>query len=237
VNLTAPLDSATFIVGTAITVAANAVDSDGTVTSVEFYDGATLLGTDTTSPYSFTWNGATEGAHTITAVASDDDSAATTSASVSISVEQDTSGGEVLELTATDASLFGFFVLSPDNSFIQVPEGSGNEYDFSEGLSRAEFTFNVTTAGSYQIEGDVLTSGSFVDESDSFYVQVDSSPVTAYLWDTGTHTTFTPVLVTNRFVAGPVTVDLSAGTHTVTIYLREDGTQLSGLKLVPVQTP
>ena len=39
---------------TAQTVAINATAADAVgVTRVEFYDGATLLGTDTTSPYSF----------------------------------------------------------------------------------------------------------------------------------------------------------------------------------------
>ena len=41
----------------------------GAVTSVSFYDGATLLGSDSTSPYSFIWSNAPVGAHALTAVA------------------------------------------------------------------------------------------------------------------------------------------------------------------------
>jgi hypothetical protein len=233
-SITAPTVNATFTVGDVITLTANAADSDGTITSVEFYDGATLLATDTTAPYSFAWNGASEGAHTLTVVAMDDDSATTTSASVAISVNAATGGGEILALSADAAILDGFFVLSADNQFIEAPEGVGNEYDFNEGLSSAEFTFNVVTAGIYQIEGSILTSGVSVDESDSFYVRINGAPGNPYLWDTGEHNTFEPVIVTNRNVAGPVEVNLTAGLHTVTIYLREDGTQLSGLKLIPV---
>ena len=36
-----------------MTLSATASDSDGTISKVEFYNGTTLLGTDTTSPYSY----------------------------------------------------------------------------------------------------------------------------------------------------------------------------------------
>ena len=49
VTLTAP---ATGTTGVAMTLTATAADSDDTVAKVEFFDGATLLGEDTTSPYS-----------------------------------------------------------------------------------------------------------------------------------------------------------------------------------------
>ena len=39
------------------------------MSKVEFFDGSTLIGTDTTSPYSITWNNAPAGSHTLTAKA------------------------------------------------------------------------------------------------------------------------------------------------------------------------
>src|SRR6185295_17085544 len=86
VSVTAPANGATFVQGQNITVSASASDSDGSVTSVQFFDGATPIGTDTTSPYSITWSGAGLGSHTITAVATDDDGATTTSSGVNITV-------------------------------------------------------------------------------------------------------------------------------------------------------
>ena len=35
--------------------------------TVEFYEGANLLGEDTTAPYSFTWNSVASGCYSITA--------------------------------------------------------------------------------------------------------------------------------------------------------------------------
>src|SRR5204863_5077382 len=44
VSVTAPANGATFVQGQNITVSASASDSDGTVSLVEFFDGATLIG-------------------------------------------------------------------------------------------------------------------------------------------------------------------------------------------------
>ena len=54
-----------------ITFTATAADGDGTVATVEFYNGATLLGADTTAPYAFTWTGVAAGCYTVTARAID----------------------------------------------------------------------------------------------------------------------------------------------------------------------
>jgi len=58
VSLTAPAANAVFAAPAALTLTANAADADGTVAKVEFYQGNTLLATDFTAPYSYTWAGA-----------------------------------------------------------------------------------------------------------------------------------------------------------------------------------
>lgn len=69
VTITAPAEGAT-VMGT-VTIEASADDDPGPVTQVEFFADGTSLGTDTTAPYSATWDTTTaaEGAHTITATA------------------------------------------------------------------------------------------------------------------------------------------------------------------------
>jgi len=71
VAFTVPADNAAFTVGDAITLTATATDADGTVASVKFYDGTTLLTTDNSSPYTYSWTNATAGSHTVKAVATD----------------------------------------------------------------------------------------------------------------------------------------------------------------------
>ncbi|HIJ89167.1 MAG TPA: hypothetical protein HPP97_16040 [Desulfuromonadales bacterium] len=50
-----------------LTATTTAPPTGVTITRVEFYDGATLLGSDTTAPYSLVWRNVTAGTHSITA--------------------------------------------------------------------------------------------------------------------------------------------------------------------------
>ncbi len=86
VSLTSPLNGAAFTAPATITLNANAADSDGTVAKVDFYQGTTLLGTDTTAPYSFGWSGVAAGNYSLTARAADNQNAVTMSSAVSVTV-------------------------------------------------------------------------------------------------------------------------------------------------------
>ena len=86
VALTAPAGGSNFAGGSSVAMTATAADSDGTVTKVDFYAGTTLLGTATSSPYAYTWNTVPLGTFALTAVATDNSGASTTSAAVSITV-------------------------------------------------------------------------------------------------------------------------------------------------------
>ena len=86
VTITNPVNNASIIVGAAIPVEASASDSDGTVTNVVFYADGSLLGSDATAPYSYTWTTAALGAHTLSAIAWDNTGLSTTSAVVNITV-------------------------------------------------------------------------------------------------------------------------------------------------------
>ncbi len=86
VAITSPTDGATFAWKPTITVTATAGDTGGSVTAVEFRDGSTLLGQDTTAPYSFTWRNVPQGTHVLTARATDNAGATTTSSPVGITI-------------------------------------------------------------------------------------------------------------------------------------------------------
>ena len=90
VTLTQPTDGATFSAPATVNLAATASDADGTLTKVEFFNGAAKLGEDTTAPYSFTWSGVATGNYTLTARATDDLGATTTSAASTITVTSNT---------------------------------------------------------------------------------------------------------------------------------------------------
>ncbi|MGB0524615.1 MAG: Ig-like domain-containing protein [Flammeovirgaceae bacterium] len=119
VSVSAPSSATT---GTSVTLSATASDADGTITQVQFFVDNTLVGTDDTSPYSVAWT-AVLGTHSVTAVATDNDNASTTSTAVNMTVSDvvdpnnpptislagPTSGleGDVLTFTATASDTDG----------------------------------------------------------------------------------------------------------------------------------
>ena len=87
VTLTTPADNATYLAPAAhIKLSAAAADKDGTITKVEFYNGTTLLHTETVFPYGYVWRNVGPGNYTITAKAYDNSGNVATSAPLHISV-------------------------------------------------------------------------------------------------------------------------------------------------------
>ncbi|MGB2717932.1 MAG: Ig-like domain-containing protein [Vicinamibacterales bacterium] len=84
--ITSPANGATFIAPATITIAASASDSNGSITRVDFLRGSTLISSDTSAPYSVTWNNVAAGTYSLTAVAYDNGGASTASAAVSVNV-------------------------------------------------------------------------------------------------------------------------------------------------------
>jgi hypothetical protein len=87
VSITAPANNATVVLPATVTINASASDADGTISKVEFFRDGVLLGADTTSPYSYGWANPPAGTYVITAKATDNLGAVTTSASVTITVK------------------------------------------------------------------------------------------------------------------------------------------------------
>ena len=88
VALTAPSNNATYPAAANIAMTATATSNvtGGSISKVEFYAGSTLLGIDTTAPYSFTWPNVTPGPYTLTAKATDNLGVTTTSTPVTVIV-------------------------------------------------------------------------------------------------------------------------------------------------------
>jgi hypothetical protein len=86
VSLTSPANNASFTAPATIPLAANASDPEGRLGRVEFFNGSTLLATDTTSPYAFSWTSVPAGTYSLAAIAYDLDGAQTRSAAVTVTV-------------------------------------------------------------------------------------------------------------------------------------------------------
>ena len=88
VDIVTPADGASFVAPAALTVTASATDSDGSITSVEFFSNGVSIGTSLASPYAVNWSGVAAGSYSLTAVATDNTGASTTSAPITIVVTE-----------------------------------------------------------------------------------------------------------------------------------------------------
>ncbi|WNG56079.1 S8 family serine peptidase [Archangium gephyra] len=95
-SITAPTGGAT--VGGTSTISADAADNVG-VSRVEFFLGSSLLGTDTTAPYSFDWNttGVANGAYSLSTKAYDAAGNVGSSSTVSVTVSNGTGSCSITE--------------------------------------------------------------------------------------------------------------------------------------------
>ncbi|MDR7097829.1 RHS repeat-associated protein [Lysobacter niabensis] len=85
VSMAAPT-GAPFIAPAAVGLSASASDTDGTISKVDFYQGASLVATDSTPPYTAAFTASTAGTYSFTAKATDNSGASTTSTPVSATV-------------------------------------------------------------------------------------------------------------------------------------------------------
>jgi YD repeat-containing protein len=153
VSLTAPANNASFTTGSTVTLNANASDSDGTVSKVEFFQGSTKLGEDTTSPYSFSWTNVAAGSYTLTARATDNGGAIATSTGVNITVVTPNqpplanTGGPYSGTTLTAVQFNGGGSSDPDGII------SSYQWSFGDGGNGtgAAPTHMYATAGTYTV--------------------------------------------------------------------------------------
>src|SRR4029077_20757940 len=86
VAITSPSNGSNVTGPVNISVNTTPSDSDGTIKKVEFFNGATLIGSTTTAPFNLVWNNVGQGNYTLTALATDDAGAVGSSAALNITV-------------------------------------------------------------------------------------------------------------------------------------------------------
>ncbi|MCS0232611.1 glycosyl hydrolase family 18 protein [Vibrio sp. 2026] len=115
VNLTSPSASASVTAGDVVSLAADAADTDGTVSKVEFFVDGVLVGQATSAPYAASWT-ATEGQHEFSTKAYDDAGAVSTASVVTLTVASAQPGNEAptvdVALSASSIDLGGSVTLT-----------------------------------------------------------------------------------------------------------------------------
>ena len=91
VSLTSPASGASFTAPATIAMSATASDPETRLARVEFYNGATLLNSDTSAPYGWSWSNVAAGTYQVRAVAVDADGGSATSSIATVTVGTATS--------------------------------------------------------------------------------------------------------------------------------------------------
>lgn len=196
-NLTTPQDGTSYQLGESITLEATASDTDGTVTKVEFFAGATKLGEDTTSPYSFAWSNATVGSHSLTARATDNEAASGTSSAIAVSVSDGSAGidpqvsissplaGE--ELTTGTAVTLTASASDTDGTIASVVFNVDSQ-NIAATLSGSIYTANWTPGadGPYTILATATDNDGLTGTDQVAVTAVTASTCSAPAWDAAT---------------------------------------------------
>ena len=172
VALTSPADGASFAQED-ITLSANAGDSDGTVSVVEFYEGTNKIGEATTAPYSMVWLNPLPGAYVLTARALDNEGGVGTSSAASVFV------------SGPGGSLSG----SRNNSPVSVDLTLEGTSDWAHWGAFNASSFNHRASGNSQISNFTLIGTNAIARYDDNF--------TAFSWSDGT-----PLLSANGSTTG-----------------------------------
>ena len=161
VSITNPSDGAT-VSGT-LDITAEASDDVGVV-QVDFYYGTTLIGSDTTSPYSVSWDSRTvaDGSYTLTAKVTDSVPHQT---SDSISVLVDNVNEPPIANAGIDRSAFIGNTINFDASGSSDPDGTIVSYDWNFGDSYTGT--GVTTSHIYTVAGTYTVTLTVTDNDGS----------------------------------------------------------------------
>ncbi|GAA4242965.1 glycoside hydrolase family 6 protein [Dactylosporangium darangshiense] len=122
VAITSPTNGSTFTAPATVSLAANASVTNSTISKVEFYNGSALLGTDTSSPYTFSWANVAAGSYSLTAKAYSAANATATSSAVAITVTTGGNGGTHVDNPYVGAKWY----VNPDWSAKAAAESGGS---------------------------------------------------------------------------------------------------------------
>jgi subtilisin-like proprotein convertase family protein len=95
ITLTTPADGTSYAAPASISLAASVTANGHTITQVEFYNGATLLGTFAAAPYSFSWNNVSAGTYSLSAKAVYDSGSTVAATPANVTVTNASGAGAV----------------------------------------------------------------------------------------------------------------------------------------------
>ena len=202
VSVTNPSNGSAYTVGTALTLAATAADSDGTITQVQFFvNGVPQGAADTTSPYSAAFTANSVGTYTITAQATDNNGNVTTSTPVTVTIGANaaptvaiTSPGSGLSFGLGNQVLLAAAANDADGSVTTVQFVVNGLVVGTATSAPYNFSWKPTVAGSFSITAVATDNVGNVTTSAPIGITITSSGAPAVV--------FTNPVVGNSFGVG-----------------------------------
>ncbi len=186
ITLTLPANGSSYTAPASIGLAASVTANGHSITQVQFYNGATLLGSAATAPYTLTVNNVPAGSYTVSAQAVYDSGSTVSSATSAVTV---TNLPPVVTLIApangssyTAPASIGLAasVTANGHSITQVQFYNGATLLGSAASAPYTLTANNVTAGSYTVSAQaVYDSGSTVSSATSAVTVTNVFPETA----------------------------------------------------------
>lgn len=185
VSITNPTQNATYTPGSTININANASDGDGSISKVQFYKGTTLMYTDYSAPYTYSWQDVSSGNYTLTAKATDNSGKVTTSDGVSISVTtSSTSSYPTVSITsptynstfkASSSITIAATAKDADGSIKKVEFYKGTTLLHTESDAPYTWTWNNVASGNYTLTAKATDNSGKVTTSSPVKISVYAS--------------------------------------------------------------
>ncbi|HYY58361.1 MAG TPA: Calx-beta domain-containing protein [Pyrinomonadaceae bacterium] len=195
IELTNVNDGDVYPVYSYVTIQANASDSDGVVSRVDYYVDGKLIDTAQAPPYTGHWYATAVGEYTLTGVATDDTGMTTTSSPVKLIINETIipepeptptpNQPPTVSLTSPSAGAaydapvtikIGADASDPDGSVSKVQFYSNNQLIGTAATSPYSITWSNVAAGSYSLQAVVTDNGGITVGSNLVNVTVNQSP-------------------------------------------------------------
>ena len=183
-SISAPANNATFSAPASITINASASDTDGRISKVEFLNGATVLGTDITSPYSYSWTGVPAGTYALTARATDNSGGVKTSTAVNVTVTNPAPPTVSLSAPANGATFAAIASITVSATATASSGATINRVEFYSGAtlvgtdtgSPYSITWSGVTGGTYTLMARAVDSRGLSTDSVTRTITVTAPP-------------------------------------------------------------
>jgi sulfur relay (sulfurtransferase) complex TusBCD TusD component (DsrE family) len=170
IALTAPANGASYAAHATINLAAAVTANSHTITKVQFYNGAALLGENASAPYSFAWANVSAGSYSLTAQAVYDSGSVAASAAANVTVTNVPLPSIALTAPANGASYaapatigLAATVNANGHTITKVQFYNGAALLAEDSAAPYTFTWTSVSAGNYSLTAQVIyDSGSAV---------------------------------------------------------------------------